>query len=335
MQKMIQRWVFGMDIGGTRTKYGLVNLVEQRIIASQSQLTETGGQVAFVQAAGTAARALTRQAGLRIADIRAGGVGVPGYVDGDQVSLVWESIAFIEGAGLRPALEEELGFPIRMDNDGRAVALGEAYFGGHAPSLLGHAPPVWGQTLAGLGRPAGGACQPRRLLSLTLGTGVGVALVVDGRLLEKSSINHLAGHIPIRPGGGPCFCGFSGCLESLVGGPGLVRNFARFSLEKSGGGQALDAREIFELAGQGHLAATQAVTQLVDDLIVGLNAYIFLYGPDVIVLGGGLSNSLGPWLPVIRQGVFAHPYDGYQVTVNLSTLGEQAGLYGAAALWES
>ncbi len=246
---------------------------------------------------------------------------MPGYVDGDQVSLVWESIAFIEGTALRPALEEELGFPIRMDNDGRAVAMGEAYFGGHTPSLLGH--------------PAGRACQPPRLLSLTLGTGVGVALVVDGRLLEKSSIGHLAGHIPIRPGGGPCFCGFSGCLESLVGGPGLVRNFTHFSQEKPGGGQALpDAREIFELARQGHPAATQAVTRLVDDLIVGLNAYIFLYGPDVIVLGGGLSNSLGPWLPVIRQGVFAHPFNGYQVQVNLSSLGEQAGLYGAAALWE-
>jgi predicted NBD/HSP70 family sugar kinase len=207
--------------------------------------------------------------------------------------------------------------------------MGEAYFGEHAPSLLGWVPTY-------IRQPAGGACQPRRLLSLTLGTGVGVALVVEGRLLEKSSIGHLAGHIPIRSGGGPCFCGFSGCLESLVGGPGLVRNFARFSLEKPGGGQALpDAREIFELAGQGHPAARQAVNQLLEDLIVGLNAYIFLYGPDVIVLGGGLSNSLGPWLPVIRQGVFAHPYDGYQVRVDLSTLGEQAGLYGAAALWEA
>ncbi len=319
---MIERVVFGMDIGGTRTKYGVVDLAEQRILASQTRPTETGGQAAFVRAAGTAAGELIRQAGLRIGDVSAGGVGVPGYVDGDQVSLVWESIAFIEGAGLRPALEAELGFPIRMDNDGRAVAMGEAYFGGHAPSLLGH--------------PAGGAGLPLRLLSLSLGTGVGLALVVDGQLLEKSSIGHLAGHIPIRSGGGPCFCGFSGCLESLVGGPGLVRNFAHFSQPgKPGGGQACpDARGIFELALQGHPAATQAVNQLLDDLIVGLNAYIFLYGPDVIVLGGGLSNSLGPWLPVIRQGMFAHPYDGYQVKVNLSTLGEQAGLYGAASLWE-
>jgi glucokinase len=313
---MKEHLVFGMDIGGTRTKYGLVDLVEHRILVSQTWTTESGGQAAFVQAAGKAASELCRQAGLRIGEVSAGGVGVPGYVDGDQVSLVWESIAFIEGTALRPALEKELGFPMRMDNDGRAVAMGEAYFGGHVP-------------VSGMG-PA------RRLLSLTLGTGVGVALVVDGRLLEKSSIGHLAGHIPIRLGAGPCFCGFSGCLESLVGAPGLVRSFAQFSQPGQPGDEITrkDAREIFELGAQGHLAARQAVNQLIEDLITGLNAYIFLYGPDVIVLGGGLSNSLGPWLPDIRKGIFACPYDGYQVKVSLSSLGEQAGLYGAASLWE-
>jgi glucokinase len=316
-----RRLVFGMDIGGTRTKYGLVDLSTHQLIIQLTQSTETGGQAAFVRAAGQAARELSRQAGLRIGEIKAGGVGVPGYVDGDQVSLVWESLAFIEGVALRSVLQEELGFPVRLDNDGRAAAVGEAYFGGHAPP--------------GAGCPASEVGPPRRLLSLTLGTGLGVALVVDGRLLEKSSINHLAGHIPIRPGAAECFCGFSGCLESLVGVPALVRNFARFNQEKEVAAQArVDARGIFELAEGGHPAANQAVRQLLDDLVVGLNAYIYLYGPDVIVLGGGLANSLNAWLPVIRQGLFACPFDGYQVKVSLSTLGEQAGLLGAASLWE-
>ena len=318
---MKERLVFAMDIGGTRTKFGLVDLASHQIITQLTQPTETGGQAAFVRTAGKVSDMLSRQAGLRIGEVTAGGVCVPGYVDGDQISLVWESLSFIEGITLRTSLQEKLGFPIRMDNDGRTAAMGEAYFGGHAPPDVG--------------RPASGVGRPRRLLSLTLGTGLGVALVVDGQLLEKSSINHLAGHIPIRAGGGACFCGFSGCLESLVSGPGLVRNFAQFSQEKEGGEQACrDAREIFELAVGGHATARQAVGQLLDDLVVGLNAYIHLYGPDVIVLGGGLSNSLDAWLPVLRQGLFACPFEGYQVKVTLSTLGEQAGLYGAAALWE-
>jgi predicted NBD/HSP70 family sugar kinase len=310
------RLVFGMDIGGTRTKYGLIDLISHRIVAQMTTPTETGGQTAFVKAAGKVAGELSRRIGLRIGEISAGGVCVPGYVDGDQVSLVWESISFLEGITLRASLQEELGFPVRMDNDGRTAAMGEAYFGGHfSVSVVG---------------------RPRRLLSLTLGTGVGVALVVDGRLLEKSSINHLAGHIPIRLGGGSCFCGFSGCLESLVAGSALVRNFARFSQEQEGSQQpGIDACRIFELAAGDQPAAVQAVRLLIDDLVVGLNAYIYLYGPDVIVLGGGVANGLGTWLPLIRQGLFACPFEGYQVKVNLSSLGEQAGLYGAASLWES
>ncbi len=308
---MNEQWVFAIDIGGTRTKYGLVDLFSHQILAQQSQSTETSGLAAFVQSAGAALQDLSRQAGLHPGQVRAGGAAVPGYVDGDQVSLVWESLAFLEGNRLRSALQEQLGFPVRMDNDGRTAAMGEVYFGGHIPPEKG------------------------RLLSLTLGTGIGVALVVEGQLLEKSSINHLAGHIPVRLGGWPCFCGFSGCLESLVSGPALVRNFAHFSLaEITGEPVHPDARQIFELASGGNLAARQAVNQLIDDLVVGLNAYIFLYGPDVIVLGGGLANSLGVWLPDIRKGIFACPYEGYQVAVNLSSLGQQAGLYGAAALWE-
>ncbi len=305
------RLIFGMDIGGTRTKYGLVDLTSRQIVVQQTLPTEKGGLSAFVRAAGKAACALNQQAGFRIGDVVAAGVGVPGYVDGDQVSLVWESLAFLEGVTLRSALQEELGFPVRMDNDGRAAAMGETYFGGHAS--------------------AGGVGRPRRLLSLTLGTGLGVALVVDGHLLEKSSINHLAGHIPIRQGAAACFCGFSGCLELLVGGPALVRNFSQFSQEKEAGA---DARKIFELAASGHPAARQAIGLFLDDLVVGLNAYVYLYGPDVIVLGGGLANNLGDWLPMIRQGLFAHPFEGYQVKVSLSTLGELAGLYGTASLWE-
>jgi glucokinase len=241
-----RRLVFGMDIGGTCTKYGLIDLASHQIIVQQTLPTETGGLAVFVRAAGKVAGELSRQAGLRIGKVDGGGVGVPGYVDGDQVSLVWESLAFIEGMTLRPALQEELGFPIRMDNDGRTVAMGETYFGGYAPPGAGH--------------PAGGVGGPHRLLSLTLGTGLGVALVVDGRLLEKSSINHLAGHIPIRLGAAACFCGFSDCLESLVGGPALMRNFAQFSQEKEAGEQGgANARKIFELANGGHPVARQAV----------------------------------------------------------------------------
>jgi glucokinase len=89
---------------------------------------------------------------------------------------------------------------------------------------------------------------------------------------------------------------------------------------------------VFEFAQAGHPAGGPAVRQLLADLTVGLNAMIYLYGPDVLVLGGGMANSLGPWLEELQQGLFATPFAGYQASLRISTLGEQAGLLGAASL---
>jgi glucokinase len=314
--------VFCMDIGGTRTKYGLVNLANRAIAAQIVLPTETSGPAEFIQAAELAVIALCQQAGVPRLDIMAGGAGIPGYTDGDFISLVWEALAFMEGKAFRPSLEAGLGFPILLDNDARVVAMGEAHFGGHSP--------LWE-------RPAREPnAKPHRLLSLTLGTGLGVAMVIDGKLQEQSSISHMAGHFPIRPGASPCFCGFSGCLESLVGEPALIRNYRNAARPTSEAKELpqMGARAIFLMAADGSAPAIQAVRQVCDDLVVGLNAYIYLYGPDVIVLGGGVAQGLRDWLPLIREGLFAKPYSDYQVQVVVSTLGEQAGLYGAASLWD-
>ena len=299
--------VFCMDIGGTRTKYGLIDVVSGDTQAFLVEPTETQGVRAFLDAADYALDQLCDQARCQRGDIVGCGAGIPGYVDGDLISLIWASLSFMEGVNFRPALEARLGLPVRMDNDARVVALGEAHRGGHGAS--------------------------RRLLSLTLGTGLGFGLVVDGQLQEKSSINHLAGHIPIRPGARPCFCGFSGCLETLVNASALEDHFEALSPPSAERGR-VDSRAIFELAANQQPAAQQAVRLLVADLIVGLNAYIHLFGPELIVLGGGLALPLGPWVAEMQRGLFAKPYDGYAVRVALSELKEFAGLYGAAFLWK-
>jgi predicted NBD/HSP70 family sugar kinase len=296
-----------MDIGGTRTKYSLIDVVSGDTQAFLVEPTETQSVRAFLDAADHALEQLCDQACCDRAGICGCGAGIPGYVDGDLISMIWASLSFMEGVEFRSALEARLRLPVRMDNDARAVALGEAHRGGHGAS--------------------------RRLLSLTLGTGLGFGLVVDGQLQEKSSINHLAGHIPIRPGARPCFCGFSGCLETLVNASALEDHFARLSPPLAKGGR-VDARAVFELAANGRPAAQDAVRQLVADLIVGLNAYIHLFGPELIVLGGGLAHPLSPWVAEIQRGLFAKPYDGYASRVAVSELKEFAGLYGAAFLWK-
>ncbi len=295
---------FCMDIGGTRTKYGLIDVAHGAITALTVVPTETGGLQAFVDAAAESFTKLCQEAHVHRDQVIGAGVGVPGYVADDGISMVWESLAFMEGTAFRPMLEAVLGIPVRMENDARIVALGEARYGGHN--------------------------KPRRLLSLTLGTGLGFGLVIDGQLQERTSINHLSGHIPLRPGTKTCYCGFSGCLESWVNASALEEQYRALVADPN---MQFDTRTIFEWAAQHDTAAEQAVNQLIADLTAGLNAYCYLFAPDVIVLGGGLSYSLEAWLPHIQQGLFAHPYEGYRAQVCLSRLKERAGLFGAASLW--
>jgi len=294
-----------MDIGGTRTKYGLIDVTNGAFVVQAMNPTETSGLQSFVDAAAASFTNLCQDAHIQREQVIGAGVGVPGYVADDGISMVWESLAFMEGTACRPTLETALGIPVRMENDARIVALGEAYYGGHG--------------------------MMRRLLSLTLGTGLGFGLVIDGQLQERTSINHLSGHIPLRPGTKPCYCGFSGCLESWVNATALEEHYRALAGNSD---TLLDTRTIFERAVQHDPAAEHSVVQLIADLTAGLNAYCYLFAPDVIVLGGGLSYSLDAWLPQIQQGLFAHPYEGYGAQVCLSQLKERAGLFGAASLWK-
>jgi glucokinase len=307
------RLIFSVDVGGTRTKFGLVDLDQRKILAQVVKPTCTEGVEPWLGACAAALDELCAAAGVQRSRVGGCGLGLPGYVDGVWVSALWSTLAFLEGGGLAPELERVLGMPVRVDNDARLVALGEAYFGGH------------------------GAVQ--RLLSLTLGSGLGFGLVVTtpagvgGRLLEATSINHMAGHIPIRQG--PlCYCGFNGCLEVLVNSNGLLRGYhaarAALGIDSS---SAAQAEAVFEAARMNDPAGQRAVAQWLADLLAGLNAYIYLFGPDLMVLGGGLAKSLAPLLGKLQAGLFAAPYQGYRVRLALSQLQEQAGVLGAACLW--
>jgi glucokinase len=299
--------VFSVDVGGTRSKFGLVDLGNHSILAQVVHPTCTQGFEEYLVSCTAALDELCAAAGVRRSDVGGCGIGLPGYVDGVWVSALWSVLAFLEGSRLAPALEKALGMPVRVDNDARLVALGEAHFGGH-PAV-------------------------KRLLSLTLGSGLGFGLVVEGRLLETTSINHMAGHIPIRPGA-LCYCGTPGCLEMLVNASGLLYDYqATCAAMAVGAGSPSSAESVFAAAAKNDPAASQAVEQWLADLSAGLNAYCYLFGPDLIVLGGGLSKSLAPLLGKLLAGMFAAPYQGYRVSLALSQLQEQAGVLGAASLW--
>ena len=312
---MSNEYAIGIDIGGTRTKFGVVELASGHLVARDVQSTVLHDGERFLDGLEERVIQVLRIAGLEKGQIAGVGLGVPGYVDNqaDRIGLVWDALSFMERMPFRQAVESRLGLPCRVDNDARVVGLGEAVYG------------------AGRG--------VTRLLVLTLGTGLGVAFLVNQRFLEDTSIAHMAGSIIVRPGARPCSnCGLSGCLESLVSATGLVQT-AQEGLN-SGVETALQAADpltaeaVFAAARQGDALAQRAVGQLLDDLVHGLNSYIHLFAPDRIVFNGGISPGIQPYLPGLLPHLIARPFPWYSLSLAVSELREQAGMLGSAALWK-
>lgn len=303
-------FVLAVDIGGTRTKFGLVNRSSGELVQVAVQPTEFSETGQFIETLQRTVSEMAAQGHSEWGAITGIGIGLPGYVDGDDISQVWESLAFMEGDQFRPALEQALHLPVKIENDGHAIALAEYYYGNNN--------------------------RPERLLSLTLGTGIGFGMIVNGIPHEKKPLTHMAPHILIRPGAAPCYCGFNGCMETLVNGRRLVTIYQRLRRSRDDPDLS-DAQAILEKASEYESinrngAALLAVNEMLQDLITGLNIFIYTYAPDVFVLGGGLSQGLHTFLPKIEQGLIAQPYQGFHSQVRISRLGEKAGLWGAAAL---
>lgn len=279
---MGERLAVGVDVGGTRIKSAVVDLDSGHVRAEAVVGTDTSSRAAFIQQLREQVVSLGRSAGV---DVLGVGVGLPGCVRGNEVSALWPSLQFLEGIDARHILEEALALPTWLENDARVAALGEAHFGHHGSS---------------------------RLLSLTLGTGLGVAMAIDGDLQERDSSTHLAGHIPVRTGARTCdFCGISGCLEALV------------SAQALGADPSVSLRD----------PRSPTSERWMDDLGAGINAYVNVYAPDTIVIGGGISRSIThEHLASIQARIISLPFRGYSLTLRTSRLAERAGTLGAAAL---
>jgi len=236
------------------------------------------------------------------------GVGIPGSI-GPATGLVRNANATaLNGRALDADLSAALGLPVRIANDADCFALAEA--------------------VAGAGRGA------ETVLGLILGTGVGAGIVQRGRPLNgPNRITGEWGHVPLPIAGpgelpGPrCWCGRHGCVEAWCAGPALSRDHAART------GHALPAEAIAAAAQSGEPAAAESLQRHLSRLARGLAMVVNILDPDVIVLGGGLSNMvhLARDLPeAMRPHVFS---DSFITPVRVHELGDSAGVIGAAWLW--
>ncbi len=211
--------------------------------------------------------------------------------------------AWVGGFPLRDRLAEKYGVPVRLHNDAVCVAAAEHAFGG------------W---------------DVDDLLGMVVSTGVGGGLVLGGRLVDGGTGNagHV-GHIVVDPAGPVCPCGGRGCLEGVARGPAIV------AWARSRGSKATDGVELARLAAQGDSLALQAFALAGNALGIGIASAIHLLDVQVVAIGGGISQVPSLW-PTLRRTLAVHARLSYarKVRVEPARLGQEAGLLGAAALFD-
>jgi glucokinase len=263
----LSRLSLGIDIGGTKLALALGDC-DGRIVARRRRATApTGDPNRDVETIVADARALLAEAGVAASDLAMVGLSAPGPLDQAQGRVLgapnmpgWHDVPLVR------LVRDALRAPVHMENDADAAALAEWRFG------------------AGRGR--------RDLVYLTMSTGVGGGLILDGALHRGAGGRAgEVGHLPVAWDGEPCACGLRGCLEAYVGGRAWTRRLREVAPESSravqlaGGRPKLLPEHLVAAAGQGDPFACAEMQRYVDYLARGIVALAFVLAPQLVVLG--------------------------------------------------
>ena len=311
----------GIDVGGTNVKIALVN-DEGKILYSNSVPTRAEmGYEYTVNNIKQAIYDLLKETKLEPKDIQGIGFGFPGQVD-YRAGIVrnapnipgWVEIPIAK------IFEDEFHIPTRVDNDVRCAALGELNYG------------------------AGKGCE--NLICITVGTGIGSGLVVNGKLVRgASNAAGEIGHIKLQMNGGPiCGCGDTGCLEAFASGPAIVA----LAEDYIKGGKSTKYRElangapitpyiVCEAAKAGDPVAQRIFTIIGEYIGIGMASVVNLLNPEKIIIGGGVADAgeylLNPLSETLKKR--AMKIAGETVKIVHAELGNTAGVIGASLLIES
>jgi glucokinase len=300
--------IAAVDIGGTKVAVGIVDR-DGKILSSQE--SPTGSDCEYARGLDiivSMLKEVERNVGLQLSGI---GIGSTGPVDpftGDFGEL--DFLPKWRGKSLVKDLERIFDVTAALENDGDAGALGEA---------------GWG---AGKNK--------SRLIYVTVGTGIGGGIILDGKLYRGVDGAHPEiGHQVLDPSGPLCSCGFRGCWEALAAGPAMTAWLESTAPSDYPHRAGLTAKGICQLAGEGDELARSAVDREARYLGLGLANLINLFTPDAIVLSGSIMKSADLFLlgirETIREGCRFVPFEKTELL--MASLGENANLIGAAMVW--
>lgn len=305
----------GIDLGGTYIKYGLVSEAGEIIRKGKVPTPAGCGYAETVEVIVSAVRGLAKSG----ASVCGLGIGAPGVVDGEKGIVRTSGNLGWENKPLAEDLFAKLGIPVTLANDANAAAYGEY--------------------ACGAGK------EYRSVVLLTLGTGVGSGIVLNGKLFEGSrGAGAELGHEVIRFGGEKCACGRRGCFEAYASATALIRQ-TRLAMEKDkasalwqlceGDINNVNGKTAFDGAAAGDKTAKRAVSNYLRYLSEGLANIANTFRPEAILIGGGIS-AQGEKITkplqkrvdklMLGRGTYA------PVKILTATLGNDAGLVGAAML---
>ena len=289
----------GIDLGGTKTEGIVINEAGKMLYRERRPTPQDRGYHAILKNIHALVLELEEKAGqsCRV------GIGTPGAISTRTGCLKNSNTVCLNGKPVKDDLEKILSRPIRLANDANCFALSEA--------------------LDGAGQGAG------VVFGVIMGTGVGGGIVINGQLIE--GLQHIAGewgHNVLETDGPPCYCGKDGCVETLLSGPGLARDYAL-----DGGDPSLDAKQIVTHAAQGDARAEAAMQRYLNRFGRALSTVINILDPDVVVLGGGMSN-IARLCTDGRERVARYVFnDELRTRILPHVHGDSSGVRGAAQLW--
>lgn len=316
---MFEKYRIGVDIGGTNVK---IALVDKKGGISFPKTVPTRAEMGYEYTISNIIQSikdLMTEAKITASDLEGIGFGFPGQIDCDNgiVRILPNIPGWIE-VPIAEIMQKEFNVPVKVDNDVRCAALAERSYG------------------------AGAGC--KNLICITVGTGIGSGLIINGKIVRGSSnAAGEIGHIKLSLGEGPiCGCGDTGCFEAYASGPSIVAMAKEYIAggkstkyrEIAGSVEAITPAVICQAAKEGDVVAKRIFSTMGEYLGIGLSGVVNLLNPEKIVVGGGVADAGDLLLEPLRKTLKerAMPIQGAAVEVVPAQLGNTAGIIGASLL---
>lgn len=310
-------YYLGVDLGGTNIAVGLLNEKSELICKESIPTLRERPYEEIIKDLSNLCLKVIKDNNLEVKDIESIGVGSPGTCDSKQGIVVYSNNIAFENTPLCTEIQKYIDLPVFLENDANCAALGEAVKG----AAFGY----------------------KNSITITLGTGVGGGVLVDGKILSGAFFGGgELGHHVIVSGGELCTCGRNGCWEAYASATALIRDtkiaairypLSKISDEVNGDFNLISAKTIFDVAEKGDEIAAEVINQYLHYIAEGIVNMINIFQPEIIVIGGGVCAQGEKILLPIEACVKKLSYGGNLKTkLAIAELGNDAGIIGAAML---